>query len=276
MTPKGRRSDQASIKIYAINFLTRFGYIAHGVMYLLVGTLAVVAAFDWRARTTDAYGAMATFLSHDGGKAVLVLLAAGLVSFSIWSALQCIMDAERLGRSFVSILVRAGFLGSSVGHLLLCFAALNLVFGWEPPKPDAEGQIKDWSYLIFALPGGRWFIVAVALVIFLASGAIIRNGWTGGFKTRLADDRFVRCLVIPLGRVGLISQGTTFCLIGVFLLAAALLNEPDQARGVAGLLGALKQQPNGWILLMAAAVGLMTYGIYGMIQSFCRKVQVDR
>lgn len=256
--------------------LARFGYTTHGIIYLLVGTLAGVAAFDWRAQTTDAYGALATVLSRRWGELPLAVIAAGLIAFSLWSLLQCLADTERLGKSAMSIFVRIGFLSSSLGHLLLCFAALNLIFGWEPAQANAEAGIKDWTRWAFAQPGGRWIVGVLSVLVIGGGVSVARNGWRGDFKSRLVDDAHVRQWAMPIGRVGLIAQGTTLTLMGCFLLSASFQADPDTARGLAGVLGSLKRQPYGWILLAAAAFGLTIYGIYGLVEAACRKVEPAR
>lgn len=260
----------------AVAAVARFGYLTHGIIYLMVGTLAAVAAFDWRAQTTDAYGALAVVLSHPSGKILLATLAAGLVAFSFWSVLQSLADTERLGKNAMALFVRIGFLGSGIGHLLLCVAALNLIFGWQPASANAEAEIKDWTFWAFAMPGGRWAVGLAGLFVITAAVAVVRTGWRGDFRSRLIDDYDVRCLAVPFGRVGLIAQGATFGFLGCFLLAAAFQADPATARGMAGVLGTLRQQPHGWVLLAVVALGLVTYGVYGLIQSICRRIDPPR
>jgi hypothetical protein len=257
--------------------LARFGYGTHGVIYLVIGVLAAVAAVDWRAQTTDARGALLTILSQPLGSVLLAVIAFGLVAFSIWSLLQCLGDTERIGVSPVALFVRAGFFGSSIGHLVLCFAAMNLIFGWQPAGPNSEAQIKDWSAWAFAQPWGAWAAGAIGVAVVTGGIAVIRNAWLGEFASRLVDDPAVRRWAVPVGRVGLLAQGCVFATSGCFLLTAAFQGDPDQVRGLAGLLGTLRQQqPFGWILLAAVAFGLVAYGAYGFVEAAYRKIKPPR
>lgn len=254
--------------------IARFGYLTHGIIYLVVGSVAAVAAFDWRVQTTDVKGALLTILSRPLGSVLLAIVAAGLVAFSIWSLLQCLADTERIGARGEAFFVRAGFLGASVGHLLLCFTALNLIFGWQPASVDAEAQIRDWTTWAFARSWGRLALGAIAILVIAGGVAVAKNGWHASFVTRLKDNPRVRKVAVPVGRLGLIAQGSTFILGGGFLLFAVFRDDPMQARGLAGILGTLREQPPyGWILLAVAAFGLIIYGIYGLFEAAFRRVE---
>jgi hypothetical protein len=39
------------------------------------------------------------------------------------------------------------------------------------------------------------------------------------------------------------------------------------------MLGTLRQQPYGWVLLAVAAFGLTVYGIYGLVEAAFRRIE---
>ena len=71
---------------------------------------------------------------------------------------------------------------------------------------------------------------------------------------------------------GLIARGVVFLIIGGFLIVAAWQADPSEARGLAGALRTVQEQPWGWVLLGIVGLGLIAFGIYGGIQAVYRRI----
>jgi hypothetical protein len=78
--------------------------------------------------------------------------------------------------------------------------------------------------------------------------------------------------VVPLGRVGYAALGVVNTIIGIFLIIAALRNNPGQAKGVGGALAEITQRPYGALLLGIVAVGLIAYGVYTFVEARYRQL----
>ncbi len=68
--------------------LARLGYLAKGVVYAVVGVLALQVAFGTGGQTTDTKGALATLAQGPLGTALLAVVAAGLVAYAVYMALE--------------------------------------------------------------------------------------------------------------------------------------------------------------------------------------------
>jgi Domain of Unknown Function (DUF1206) len=68
--------------------LARSGYAARGLVYLVVGGLAVLAALGQGGQTTDTHGALTTLLTQPFGKVLLGLVALGLVAVGVYSLIE--------------------------------------------------------------------------------------------------------------------------------------------------------------------------------------------
>jgi hypothetical protein len=75
-----------------------------------------------------------------------------------------------------------------------------------------------------------------------------------------------------VGRLALLARGTIFASIGYFLAKAAARWSPGAARGSAGALHAVWEQPHGGWLLGLVAVGLVALGAFGLLEARWRRL----
>src|SRR4051812_31217016 len=97
-----------------LELLARLGYAARGLVSLIVGVLALLAATGNGGGATDSKGALQTILAQPLGTVLLAAVALGLVGFSLWRAFQAVLDADGLGIGPKAIAARAGQAVSAV------------------------------------------------------------------------------------------------------------------------------------------------------------------
>jgi hypothetical protein len=102
------------------------------------------------------------------------------------------------------------------------------------------------------------------------------KGWTASFVDDLACDADTRTWIVPLGRAGYLARGALFVMVGGFLVAAAVQADAREAKGLAGALETLQQQPYGWVLLAAAAAGLFAFGVFMLAVARYRRIDAPR
>ena len=73
--------------------LARLGYVAKGVVYLVIGFLALCEALGG-GKTADPGGAMKIIGSQPFGGVMLALLAVGLACYALWKLVQGVLDAD--------------------------------------------------------------------------------------------------------------------------------------------------------------------------------------
>ena len=78
--------------------LARVGYAAKAVLYATVGILAAQAAFGKGGRTTDTRGALRELLQAPYGRIMLLVVAVGLLGYTVWLFVRAVTDAERRSR----------------------------------------------------------------------------------------------------------------------------------------------------------------------------------
>ncbi len=87
----------------ALERLARYGYGARGTVYVLVGGLALLAAFGG-GRPGDSHDALRTVLVGPFGAVLVGLIALGLLAFALWRAVE--LDIESWRHDALDVVVR--------------------------------------------------------------------------------------------------------------------------------------------------------------------------
>src|SRR4051812_5546977 len=136
-----------------LSAFARFGHVAKGFVYLVVGGLALQAALGEGGWVTDVQGALMAIYSLPFGKTVLAVLGVGLLCFASLRAVQAVFDPERRPRRFGTYVVRFGEAFTAVGHALLAWGAFQLVaIGRRLPNGDQRARVLSRELL--AVPHG--------------------------------------------------------------------------------------------------------------------------
>ncbi len=256
--------------------LARLGYAAKGVVYFLVGMLALQAAVGLGGKTTDTRGALHTIAGDEAGRFVLALLAIGLAGYALWRLVQALFDPERkaAGEGIKGVLMRVGLVISGLAYTSLSLTAFRLVTGMRGGG-DGGGGTETATRTALSQPFGQFLVIAAGIVVIGLAGYQAYKGIKEKFKQELdlaamppAEEK----AATVTGKVGLIARGVVLALVGWFLLRAGFASDAAQARGLDGALLSLAQQPYGQVLLGIVALGLIAYGAYCLIQARWRHV----
>lgn len=250
------------------------GYVSEGLLYLLIGTFALLATIDVSRRPNGTQGVLIKLSLTAPGELLLAVVALGLASFVTWQLLIAIRDPEhRRDRDQRSRwIIRLGHLFNGALHSVLVIEAMRILFG-AGGTAGGEGAQKEWIARALALPLGRYVVGIVGIGISL-------YGLYQGYRAVTPDKdsrvdltrmRF-RPLMDVLGIFGLLCRGAMFVVIGVYLSRAAWRFSAQYAVGVAGALGALRQQAYGEWALGTVAAGLITYGLWQIAKEPYRRL----
>ncbi|UBF29215.1 DUF1206 domain-containing protein [Kovacikia minuta CCNUW1] len=254
--------------------LARFGFAAKGVVYFIVGLLAAQAAFTSGGRTTDTSGALEEILIQPFGKFLLGLVTIGLVGYALWRLVQTVLDPEHAGQELKAkrIIQRVGYAFSGLAYAGLAFTAVKLIVG---AGRDRSNATQDWTARLLAQPFGQW-LVGIAGGIAIAVGlSYFYQAYKGKFRQKFKLHQMSsteQTWAVRLGRFGITARGVVFCVIGIFLIKAALHTNASEAKGLGGALAALAQQPFGPWILGIVALGLIAYSIYSLIEARYRRI----
>jgi hypothetical protein len=245
--------------------LARAGYLAKGVVYLLIGLLALQAAAGAGGKTTGTSGVFYELVRQPLGRWLLWLLAIGLAGYAAWRLVCALRDPEGHGRrDWKRKAVRVGYAGRALIHAGLAWQAARLALG-QPGGSSGDAQAKAHTAQLLSAPFGTWLVGLVALgVIGYGIWQIVR-----GMRDDAIDPMALgslgpdeRRLLLRAARIGFIARGVVFGTIGVLLVRAAREHDPNEAGGLGQALGTLARQPYAPFLLGGVALGLAAYGAY--------------
>ena len=248
----------------------RLGYAARGLVNLLVGLLALLAATGG-GDVEGSKGALRALLSQPLGRTLLAVVAAGLFGFALWRFLQSVLDADGRGTGWRALIARAAQLVSAAIYAGLGLFAVDLVAGLGAGGGE-EQAARDWTRWLMAQPFGRWLVAAVGLAVAGGGVAMVAKAWTASFRRHLSCEAGTARWVVPLGRAGYAARGVVFLIIGGFLILAAWHENPGEARGLGGALLALREQPFGRALFGLVALGLAAFGAFEFAEARYRRI----
>jgi len=254
--------------------LARFGYAAKGVVYIIIGGLAALAAFTGGGRTTDSRGAFEEILTQSYGKLLLGAIAVGMAAYAIWRIVQAVKDTENKGSDAKGIARRTGYAAIGVIHIGLAYSAAQLIFG-SGGGSRGDAASKEWTATLLAQPFGQWLVGAVGLGFIAFAVSQFYKAFTAKFREKLTTNEMsekTETFATRSGQAGLSARGVVFGIIGVFLIQAALHSNAGEARGLSGALRALEQQPYGQWVLGIVALGLVAYGFYMLVLARYRRI----
>ncbi|WNG17413.1 DUF1206 domain-containing protein [Cystobacter fuscus] len=256
--------------------LARMGYLAKGVVYAVVGVLALQVAFGQGGEMTDTRGALASLARGTWGTALLAVVAVGLLGYVLWRVVQAWMDPDGKGTGTKGLVVRAAYGVSAVIHASLAVAAFRLVLGRGGAGQHGDQSMQSWTAKLLSEPFGQALVAVVGLVIAGMGVSQLYKAWTEKFRRKLSlrdlnasQERWA----MRVCKGGIAARGVVFLMMGVFFLLAALRSNPSEARGLDGTLATLASQPYGDVLLTLAAAGLVAYAVYMAVVSRYRRFQ---
>ena len=239
--------------------LTRIGFAARGVMYILIGVLALRSG-----RTEDGAGALAT-LSGGSGSILLAIMALGFLGYGLWRLSEAAVDSENHGNGAGGLAIRAGGAVSGAIHLLLCGLAASMALGSRAAS-GGDGT-QESAAATLDLPGGELLLLVAGAALLVTGLVQLGKALRAGFLRHLDGRAAGRPWVKALGRAGYAARGIVFLLIGCFLLKAAVESDAGEAGGMADALDWLSPD-----LRTAVAAGLLLFGLFSLVEARYRRI----
>jgi hypothetical protein len=254
----------------AARALARGGLVARGVIYILIGWVALLVALGQTSQEADQQGALQLLAGKPYGLVLLWLLGIGFAGYALWRLSEAAFGVTGEGsgagprlKSLARALIYAGF-------AYLTFKIISGAGGASQTKKQ-----QDLTASVMHHTGGRWLVGIAGLIIVIAGLVLVVEGIRRKFLKYLQLSQLstrTRRLVEWLGVIGTAARGAVFALAGVLVVEAAVTYQPAKAGGIDKALLTLRNQPFGEFLLILAALGLIIFGVYGLCEARWRRV----
>jgi hypothetical protein len=291
----------------AVRWLGRAGYAARGVLYIMVGSIAIQAALGQSGEQADKSGALQEISSTPAGGVLIWLLVVGFIGMALWRLSDAAYpehssddgtsstssssststssssdgmaagsgsgtSSDSKGRQAASegsqLAKRLAALAKAVIYAVIAYSVLKFALGGGTQSSDKESV--DLTATVMKYPGGQVLVVVAGLA--LAGGGVFLAyaAWKEKFRKNLELGQIhgrLQRVVVWLGKFGGIARGAVFVTAGIFLVVAAIEAKPQQAKGVDSALRALASTPLGPWLLLLVAIGLIMFGLFSLCQA---------
>jgi hypothetical protein len=244
----------------------RVGYAAKGIIYLLIGTLAIRLAIGLGGELTDSSGALRTIVQQPFGMALLTIVGVGILAYAGWEITEGIADHKRKGTDAGGLLSRGLTVLKGTVYGLVGVQALRMVMGSSGSTRDAD----DYARTAMEFPLGGAFLVAVGLGVAAYGISQVVDAW----KAKVGEDLDARQLrseggawLIHVGRAGIGARGIILALVGGALARAGFDERPSEASSMPEAMWTLFSQPYGKWLLASVAAGLICYGVFQILHA---------
>lgn len=271
----GRGAAKRAADSKAVAGGARAGFVARGVIYFLVGLLALRIAFsDSGGQQADRGGAIAEIAAKPFGSVLLWALGVALAGMALWRLSEALFglagpDGDKPGKRAMAA-ARFLFYGF-VSYSVLSYAAGDQGSG----SGSSDRQTDDVTARTLEWAGGQWIVgiagaVVVGVGLWIAFRAVTRKYRKHLKMSEMSKN--IRRAVNFTGMFGGTARGAVFATAGGFAVAAAVRHEPGRAKGMDDTLRSFTETPAGPWLLVLIGLGLAAFGVFSWANARWRKV----
>jgi succinate dehydrogenase/fumarate reductase cytochrome b subunit len=253
----------------AAHALARAGLVARGIIYILIGWVAILVAAGKSSHEADQVGALQLLAGKPYGMASLWLLGIGFAGYALWRLSEAAFGVTGDGNGAGP---RLKSLARAVVYAVFAYLTFQVISGAHASQ---AGRQQDETAKLMHHAGGQWLVGIIGLVVVIAGVVLIAEGIRHRFMKYLETSRMsprTRRVVGWLGVIGTTVRGAVFALAGIGVIDAAVSYNPSKSGGIDKALLTLRDQPFGVFLLLLAAAGLVIFGIYGLCEARWRRV----
>lgn len=262
-----------SVKKEAYDKFARTGFAVKGIIYVLLGILAVVAAAGPEGKATGKRGVL-VWLDHQPlGPVLIIIIMIGILGYVVLRFMQAIKDTNHKGSGWKGIITRLFYFIRGISYLLFMLAGFFVVF---PDTKVLDKEDADTLAWMIELPAGN---IAVAMVgLFFAGFGVYELGraFTGNFKHHLDFRNLnsgVKGVCNTIGVIGYLARGIILGVIGFLLVKAAINAFIDKAPFTSQAFNFLSSLLGEFYMGIVAA-GLAFYGFFYFIKAKLYQVSI--
>ncbi|MFF5426342.1 MULTISPECIES: DUF1206 domain-containing protein [unclassified Streptomyces] len=274
---RGRGQARRAADSTAMAVAARAGFTARGLIYVLVGLIALQIAFGTggsSGRQADRGGALSELAGRPFGAALLWGVGVAFAGMAVWRLSEALFGGA--GEDGTKASKRAAAAARFVFYAFVSVTVLAYAVGNTGSGSGSSDQrTDDVTARVLMWPGGQWIVGAAGVAVVGAGLWISVRALMRKFRKHLRTEAMsprARKITDFLGMVGGAARGVVFAAAGVFALVAAVQHQPGKAKGLDDTLRSFADTPAGPWLLTLIALGLVAFGAFSWCNARWRKV----
>jgi hypothetical protein len=248
------------LSIGKLEALTRAGFAARGIMYVMIGYIAL------RTGRAENGTEVLSYFQEGAGKALLAVMAFGFFGYGIWRLTEAVIDTEGHGDDAKGYAVRTGGFVSGLIHLGLGFYSLKLATS-SVPAGSGDGGAERSAQATLQFPGGGLLLTIAAAAVLITGLYQLVKAYKAGFLDHLLPRAAMAPWVEWLGRGGYAARGIVLVIMAWLLWRAAEARDASRAGDMGEALATL---PDTLQLIVAA--GLLLFGLFSFVEAIYRRI----
>jgi hypothetical protein len=256
-------------RIRRLETWARLGYAARGIVYLVLGWIALSSG---KALSTSQTVQAIEDLPLGGP--LLFVLTFGLFGYGLYKIYTAALDLDDDGTGAKAVVKRIGRAGGGLAYWSLAYLAATQLLGGGDSGPDAGrasgsgGAQQEAATDVAATTGGDTLLTIIGLVILGIAAAQFVIAYRAKFMNEMPG---APRLVKPAGQAGYAARAIIIAMVGYFALQAGL--DGERVRNFGDALAVVREDHLGLFKLIAA--GLMLFGLVSLMMARYRRIADD-
>jgi hypothetical protein len=245
--------------------IARFGCVAIGTVYVLVGAVALLALAGVFTDHADENRIVRVVMEWPGGTLIVWTIIAGLVGYVIWRIIEVFADPYEFGSDMRGLFTRMGIGLSGLAYGFVAFSAARIALGAPGTSESSEQEQQLLVAEVLAWPGGAWWVGMAGAVLWIFAVVqivlIVRRSYT--IEIDMASrSAAMRRVIHGLAWAGYAARAVILGVIGYFLVRAAVTVNPEEVGDTDTAFDFIGGGVVGDSAFFLVAMGTVGYGIF--------------
>ena len=169
-----------------MRWLARAGLAARGVMYVVIGWIAVEVAFHRSNQQADRTGALHAISATPVGGVLLWLLVIGFIGMALWRLSEAVYGSPGSGGQKAT--KRLAALGRAIIYGVIAYGVLKYSLGTGGPQ-SSDKQSVDLTATLLKYPGGKFLVIVIGLALIGGGIYLAYEAWKEKFRRDMGPGR---------------------------------------------------------------------------------------
>ena len=244
--------------------LAKVGAIAIGVVYVLIGVVAMLSLLQVREGGADESSILNLLQRIPLGEVVVGAIFLGLLAYIVWKFYNAIKDPYGYGHDLKGVGKRLGMASAGLAYGLIAYSAIQAMFNLASGTHGQPTEQRLMVTEVFTWGAGEWMVgVFGALVAFTGLAQfvyVIKKGYREKIHVSNISKNKKR-VVATLAWIGHFARGIILLIISYFLIQAAIQSDASDVVNTDKAFDFLGDHI-GKLSFILVAFGTICYGFY--------------